>query len=149
MLKLNGTKQFSQTAAVVWPKLIDMQFLVDCLPDLQTVKSVTGDHAEAVLRPGFSFARTEMQLAIDQVEVTPPTAATFKFATKGIGSSSQVEARFQLLERDAGSEIQWSAEVQHLGGLLKAVPSGLIQGGAEKVINDLLSRIEQRLESIT
>ncbi len=145
MLSLSGEKNIPTTAAAVYPRLIDLQFLVECLPDLQSIKSVQGNHAEAVLRPGFSFARSEMQLRIEKVEVVPPTSARYSFATKGIGSSSLVEARFQLVDRDGGCTIKWSADVQQLGGLLKAVPTGLIQAGAEKVINDLLSRIESRL----
>ncbi len=145
MLTLNGEKNMPLNAAVVYPRLVDLQFLVDCLPDLQSVKAVQDTHAEAVLRPGFSFARSEMQLRIEKLDEVPPTSARYSFATKGIGSSSLVEARFQLVDRDGGCTIQWSADVQQLGGLLKAVPAGLIQAGAERVINDLLSRIEQRL----
>ena len=133
------------SVAVVFPRLVDMPFLVDCLPDLHVIKSVQATRAEATLRPGFSFARSEMHLTIEKVEESPPSAARFTFATKGIGSSSIVEARFQLTDNADGCSIQWVADVRQLGGLLKAVPSGLIQAGAERVINDLLTRIEQRL----
>ena len=50
-----------------------------------------------------------------------------------------------LVESNAGCTIQWSADVQQLGGLLKAVPAGLIQAGAERVINDLLANVEKKL----
>ena len=148
-LTLSGDKALRRPVSDVWPRLVDLPFLVNCLPDLHAITSVDSQTAEAVLRPGFSFARSEMQLKIEKIEEVPPKSARFNFATKGIGSSSLVEARFDLVERDRGCLIQWSADVVQLGGLLKAVPSGLIQGGAEKVINDLLSRIEHKLNAAT
>jgi carbon monoxide dehydrogenase subunit G len=149
VLTLQGEKRLNQSLAEVWPRLTSLQFLVECLPDLHAIKSIHDMRAEAVLRPGFSFARSEMQLQIDKVEVSPPTSAQFTFATKGIGSSSLVDARFRLVDGDSGCAVHWSADVRQLGGLLKAVPAGLIQAGAERVINDLLGKIEQRLNEPT
>jgi carbon monoxide dehydrogenase subunit G len=37
---------------------------------------------------------------------------------------------------DGGAKVQWHCEVKKLGGLLKMVPSGLIRGAAQKVIED-------------
>jgi carbon monoxide dehydrogenase subunit G len=145
MLTLTGDKPLPVGRADAFPKLADLRFLVECLPDLHAVKSASESAAEATLRPGFSFARGEMHLTAERGEVTPPTSATFRLATKGIGTSSQVEATFQLGENEGGSLLTWTVEVKQLGGLLKAVPSGLIRGGAERVIGDLLTRVEQRL----
>ena len=149
MLTLNGEKRLKWPAAEIWPKLVNLQFLVDCLPDLHAIKSMHDSQAEVVLRPGFSFARSEMQLKIEKLEETPPTTACFSFATKGIGSSSLVEARFHLVDGGGGCTIQWTADVQQLAGLLKAVPTGLIQAGAERVINELLANVETRLSQTT
>lgn len=149
MITLQDEKQLTWPIAEVWPRLVDLQFLVDCLPDLHAIKSVQNTQAEVVLRPGFSFARSEMQLKIDKVEAIPQISARFSFATKGIGSSSLVEARFQLVECAGRCAIRWSADVQQLGGLLKAVPTGLIQAGAERVINDLLANVERKLGTPT
>lgn len=144
-MNLTGQKIFRQTSSELWPRLSDMSFLVACLPDLHAIKSVAGKVAEVTLRPGFSFARSEIQLRIDLVELSPPASARFRFSTKGIGSNSIVAARFQLVDQNDGCVTQWEASIVQLGGLLKAVPSGLIQAGAEKVITDLLNNIDANL----
>jgi carbon monoxide dehydrogenase subunit G len=145
MIHMEGEKSLLQGREQVFAKLTDLQFLVNCLPDLHQVKDVKEKTAAAVLRPGFSFARGEMQLTIEKVEETPPLSARFLLKSKAIGSSSEVETTFSLSATDAGTVLHWKAEVKQLGGLLKAVPRGLIQGGAQRVIEELLGNVEKKL----
>ena len=42
--------------------------------------------------------------------------------------------------------MQWTGAVRELGGLLKAVPSGLIQAAAQKVIAEVWAGIKARLQ---
>ena len=145
MLHMEGEKAFPQGPHQLYAKLTDLQFLVRCLPDLHEVKEVQEKTATAVLRPGFSFVRGEMQLTIEKLEETPATSAKFSLKTKGIGTSSEVETTFTLAEAGTGTALRWTSDVKQLGGLLKAVPAGLIQGGAQRVIADFLANVEKKL----
>jgi hypothetical protein len=40
----------------------------------------------------------------------------------------------------------WRAEVKSLGGLLKMVPSGLIRGAAQKVIEDVWNGVADQVK---
>ena len=104
------------------------------------MRSIAGDRADLVLRPGFSFVRGTLEVKLHLVEREAP-GATFQLLSKGIGSSSEVRATLAVSENGAGSRVHWLAEVMSLGGLLKMVPAGLIRGAAEKVINDAWDRI--------
>jgi uncharacterized protein len=145
MVHMEGEKSLLQGREQVYAKLTDLQFLVSCLPDLHQVKEVKEKTAAAVLRPGFSFARGELQLTVEKLEENPPVSARYLLKSKAIGSTSEVETIFSLSETDAGTVLHWKAEVKQLGGLLKAVPSGLIQGGAQRVITELLGKVEKKL----
>ncbi|HMP01879.1 MAG TPA: SRPBCC domain-containing protein [Gemmatales bacterium] len=146
MITLKGQKDFAVPAATLWAKLSDMQFLVECVPDKHAVKAVSSDRAEVVIRPSIAFLKGELALTMEKTAETPPTAATLTLNTKGIGTTSTVVAQFQLAEREAGaSTLDWSAEVTQLGGLLKAVPKGFIQGAAQKQITELLTSLEAKL----
>jgi len=144
-LSFSGERDYPRPATEVFARLADMRFLVDCLPDLHEVGAVGERTAEAVLRPGFSFARGEMKLTAEKVAESPPESATYRLSTKGIGTSSVVETTLRLADRDGGSRLVWSAEVKELGGLMKAVPSGLIRGAAERVIGQLLTNVGEKL----
>jgi carbon monoxide dehydrogenase subunit G len=149
MLHLEGDKEFAQPREAVWAKLTDLTFLVQCIPDVTEVKEVTADTATVVQQVGFAFVRGSIELTIAKVEATPPAAARFRFTGKGIGTSSTVETAFRLEAKDGGSALHWSADVVQLGGLLKAVPQGLLHGAAQKIIGDLLKRIEEKLGAST
>ena len=149
MITLQGEQSLSQPVDVCWRQFKSLEFLVKCLPDLQAVTSVESDRATATIRPGFSFARSDMQLTVERLGESADHAAEYRFTTKGVGASSVVDATFHLIPDATTCIMRWSARVQQLGGLLKAIPSGLIQGGAERVIKDMLQNIDRKLAAAT
>lgn len=144
MLRFEGNREFAQRAEELFAKLTDARFLVTCVPDVETISEVQADHASVVVRPGLSFVRGTLQLDARVTEASAPTSARIEVKTKGIGSNSTVEAQLTFTPQETGTRIHWLAEVKELGGLLKMVPSGLIRGAADKVINDVWTRIESQ-----
>ena len=147
MLKFEGDRDFALAPADLWAKLTDPRFLVRCLPDVETVKEADAEHAAVVLRPSFAFVRGTLDMTMRVVDPAPPTAARVLVHSKGIGSSSTVEATLALTATDGGTRVHWTAEIKELGGLLKLIPSGLIRGAAQKVIGDAWNMIEAKLKA--
>lgn len=146
MVRFEGDRDFRQPPDELFRRLTDLSFLVECVPDVEQVRSVSADHAELVLRPGFSFVRGALEVSMRLVEKTEPSAARVQLTSRGIGSSSEVEATLALTPREAGTAVHWVAEVKSLGGLLKMVPAGLIRGAAEKVLQDAWNQIAAKLD---
>lgn len=149
MVHFEGEKDFPQPPAEVWAKLSDAHFLVQCIPNVESVKEVTADRAVLVLRPGFSFARGTLEATLRIIDAEAPTSARYAIANKGIGSSADVEATVALAPQDSGTRVRWTAEVKALGGLLKMVPSGLIRGAAQQVVNDAWKAVETKLNPLS
>jgi uncharacterized protein len=145
MVRFEGEKDFPVTPADLWAKLTDARFLTQCIPDVESVTEQQGDRAVLVLRPGFSFVRGTLDVTLRVIDAVSPSAARYLIESKGIGSSADVEATIALTPQDAGTRVRWTAEVKTLGGLLKMVPSGLIRGAAQKVVNDAWSAVEAKL----
>jgi carbon monoxide dehydrogenase subunit G len=145
MLRFEGDRDFLQPPADLFALLADARFLVQCVPDVELVTSQAPDRAVMVLRPGFSFVRGTLEVTMQVVDAVAPVSARVLLHSKGIGSSSDVEATLELAPREAGTRVHWTAEVKSLGGLLKMVPHGLVRGAAEKVINDAWNRLSQKL----
>ena len=145
MVRFEGEKDFPQAPADLWAKLTDARFLAQCIPDVESVKEGHADHAELVLRPGFSFVRGTLDVSLRVLDAVSPTAARYVVTSKGIGSSADVEATVALAPEGTGTRVRWTAEVKTLGGLLKMVPSGLIRGAAQKVVQDAWTAVEQKL----
>jgi carbon monoxide dehydrogenase subunit G len=146
MLRFDGERVFALAPADLWRKLTDARFLVRCIPDVEAVKHVDADRAELVLRPGFSFVRGTLEVTLQVVDKVEPTSARVLLHSKGIGSSSDVEATLALTPHDGGTSVRWVAEVKALGGLLKLVPAGLIRGAAQKVVGDAWNAVEAKLK---
>jgi carbon monoxide dehydrogenase subunit G len=147
MVRFEGEKDFPQAPADLWAKLTDARFLAQCIPDVESVQEAEADRAVLVLRPGFSFVRGTLDVTLHVVDAVEPSAARYAVASKGIGSSADVEATVALAPEGAGTRVRWTAEIKTLGGLLKMVPAGLIRGAAQKVVNDAWSAVEAKLNA--
>jgi carbon monoxide dehydrogenase subunit G len=145
MLHFEGDKDFARAPADVWARLTDARFLVQCIPGVESVARAEADAAEWTLRPGVSFVRGTLDVSLRVVEAVPDTSARLLVHSKGIGSTSDVEAGLTFAPQDGGTRVHWSVEVKNLGGLLKAVPQGLIKASAQKVIADAWTAVEAQL----
>jgi carbon monoxide dehydrogenase subunit G len=145
MQRFEGDRDFSQPPAELWTKLTDPRFLAQCIPDVESVREIQTDRAALVLRPSFAFVRGTLEVTLQVVDTVAPTSARVVLHSKGIGSSSHVEASLTLAPRDSGTRVHWIAEIKEVGGLLKMVPSGLIRGAAQKVIEDAWKAVEAKL----
>jgi uncharacterized protein len=145
MIRFEGDKDFPQPLSQTWTKLSDARFLVQCIPGVESVAHAEKSKAQCVLRPGFAFVRGTLELTLEIVEITPGSAERLLLHSKGIGSSSDVEANLTLSPSDRGTAVHWTAEIKTLGGLLKAIPQGLIKASAQKVVADALTAVEGKL----
>jgi carbon monoxide dehydrogenase subunit G len=145
MLRFEGDRDFALPPAEVFGHLSDPGFLVQCIPDVESVTAQEANQASLVLRPGFSFVRGTLEVQLEVADAVAPRLLRVLLHSKGIGSSSEVEASLALAEHEGGTRVHWIAEIKSLGGLLKMVPTGLVRGAAQKVIADAWDRVAARL----
>jgi carbon monoxide dehydrogenase subunit G len=146
MLHFEGDRDFALPPGQLWPKLRDARFLVLCIPDASVEGTPERDRAVCTVRPGFAFVRGTLETIIEVPAAVEPSTVQLSLKSKGIGSSSEVEAHLSLTPHETGTRVHWTADIKQLGGLLKAVPSGLIRGAAQKVIADVWAGIEANLK---
>jgi carbon monoxide dehydrogenase subunit G len=144
-LHFEGERRLALPLAQVWPKLRDARFLVTCIPDAAIIGEPTLERAQCTVKPNLTFVRGNLEVTIQIVEAQEPNALTLGLLSRGVGSSSDVQAKLALTADGDATRVQWAADVLQLGGLLKMVPAGLIRGAAHKAIDDLWNGIERRL----
>ena len=145
MQPFEGERIFSLPPDQLWPKLRDAAFLAICIPDGTPHTGATRDQAVCTVHPGFSFMRGSLDVTIEVIGGEEPKSVRYSQKSKGIGTSSEVETSLTLTPHETGTKVQWRSEVKKLGGLLKMVPSGLIRGAAQKVIEDGWTGVAQKL----
>ena len=145
MQSFEGERQFTLPPDQLWPKLRDAEFLITCIPDASPHDGATRDRGVATVHPGFSFMRGSIDVTIEILGGAEPTLLRYSQKSKGIGSSSEVETAVTLTPHEGGTKVNWHADVKSMGGLLKMVPSGLIRGAANKVIEDVWACLCEKL----
>jgi carbon monoxide dehydrogenase subunit G len=145
VLSFQGEQDFPLPPAEVWAKLSDLPFVVQCIPDVQAAHHPEPGVAVLTVRPGVSFVRGTLTVTLRLLEAVAGQSIKLHGHGKGIGSSNDVEVALTLLPHAAGTRVAWTAAVTQLGGLLKAVPRGLIQASAQKAIEDVWREVRQRL----
>jgi uncharacterized protein len=145
MIHFEGDREVPLSPVAAWQKLSNARFLVQCVPDVESVSGSEADSAICTIRPGLAFVGGSLELTLQVVEALPEGKVRLLLHTKGIGSSSDVEVTLTLAPQDNGARVHWIAVVKSLGGLLKAIPQGLIKAAAQKVIADVWRGVEARM----
>jgi carbon monoxide dehydrogenase subunit G len=145
MQALEGERIFALPPEQLWPKLRDAAFLAQCIPEGTPHEGATRDRAGCTVQPGFSFMRGSLDVTIEVLGGVEPTSIQYRQQSKGIGSNSEVETGLTLMPCEQGTKILWRSEVKKLGGLMKMIPTGLIRGAAQKVIEDGWKGVAEKL----
>lgn len=146
-MEFSGTEKIQAAADDVYAKLVDLDFVKGGIPDLVSAERV-GDELRCKVRPGVSFLKGTLDVVFQIVEAAKPMAK-MTVRGKGIGASLEIETTMHV--RPAAEtgicEVEWNSQVTQLGGLLRAVSKGLIEGLAQKVSRQTWDDLKKRLEA--
>lgn len=145
MIHFEGVQTFPLPVAEVAAKLSDAGFLAHCVPEAH-VTEATPDKSVGKIKPKLSFLTGSLTLHADVIARDPGKSVSFQIVTKTIGASSTVIARLEFKEAEGGgTAINWTGDLVAVTGLLKMVPKGLMEGSANKVIEDVWAALRQKL----
>jgi uncharacterized protein len=145
MIHFEGVQTFPLPVAEVATKLSDAGFLAHCVPDAH-VAEATPDKSVGKLKPKLSFITGSLTLNADVTARDPGKSVTFQIVTKTIGASSTVIAKLDFKDAEGGgTAVNWAGDLVTVTGLLKMVPKGLMEGSANKVIEDVWAALRQKL----
>ena len=145
--EFGGEERFAASPDRVFALLTDLDAMAGTIPDLVSAeKSADGRTLKCVVRPGFSFLRGTMRLAISLGDCRQPKQATMKVDAQGIGLAMGVVSELNILSDGNGSRLEWTARIQELKGLISAVSPGLIRAAADQVIRHAWSQVRKKLD---
>jgi len=131
----------------VFGVLMDPKQISQCMPDLQSLEVKSQDDYIAVVRAGVSFIKGDFALHFTVVEKNPPVHAKLLARGTGLGSTVEMETAMDLTENeDGGTAMKWVADAK-VGGKLASLGQRLLDGQSEKIIRQLFSSLQQKLES--
>jgi carbon monoxide dehydrogenase subunit G len=142
-MRFQGERTYAQPPDVLFAQLGDARLLVQAVPDATVTGSPTADEAHCTVRPSFTFTRGNLDVTLRVADRQPTSALRFSIASKTLGGGADVDVALSLTPEGAGTKVAWQADLVKLSGLLKMVPTGLIRGAAQKVIDDAWTALDR------
>jgi len=144
-LEFGGEERFAASQERLYALLTDLDAMAGTIPDLVSAERADERTMKCVVRPGFSFLRGTMRLAIHLEDCTPSDRAAMRVEAQGIGVGMTIASQLAIHGEGEGSRLEWSAKVEQLKGLITAVSPSLIKAAADQVIRHAWSRVRQEL----
>jgi len=140
-----GTEHFDVSPAALWARLNDMAFIASVIPDVDKVDRLEPTGFTCKVRPRFSFLTGSLELSFAVVDSVPIEKLVVRSRGKGIGAAIVVDIEIHLAPAARGTDLNWTGTIVSRDGLLKPIGTGLIQGAAERVIQNLWQRFRAAL----
>jgi uncharacterized protein len=146
-MHFEGTFDVKSPKDKVFGVLMDPNQVSQCMPDLQKLEIKSPDDYTAVVKAGVSFIRGDFNMHFTVLEKNPPTHAKLVAHGTGIGSTVDLDTLMDLSDGpNGGTSMKWSAEAK-IGGRIASVGQRLMEGQAEKIIKQLFTCLEGKLNA--
>lgn len=143
--EFGGQEAFAAEPARLYALLTDLNALTQIVPDLVSSERSGEREMRCVVRPGFSFLRGTLKLAVTLADLDPPRTARMKVAAQGIGVSMEIESYFTIAAEGRGSRLWWNARIDRMKGLVASVSPGLVKAAADRVVRHAWQQVRRRL----
>ena len=129
----------------VWNFISTPESIAQCLPVVEEYKVLDGKRTEAMLKIGVGFIKGTFKVNSRVVE-EDPVGHRAKLLIDGSGVTSAFKADIQIScnPHPEGSELAWIAEAT-VSGPLGSVAKGLIENASQKVVNQTLQCVTNKV----
>ena len=129
----------------VWNFISTPESIAQCLPGVEEYKVLDGKRTEAKLKIGVGFIKGTFKVNSRVVE-EDPVSHRAKLLIDGSGVTSAFKADIQIScnPHSEGSELAWIAEAT-VSGPLGSVAKGLIENASQKVVNQTLQCVTNKV----
>ncbi len=146
-MHFEGTFNVKAPKEKVFALVTDPTQISQCMPDLQKLEVKSPDDFIAVVKAGVSFIKGDFTLHFTTVEKSPPTHAKLSAHGTGIGSTIDLDTVMDLSDQQGGgTAMKWVADAK-VGGRIASVGQRLLTGQAEKIIKQLFTCLEGKLNA--
>ena len=117
------------------------------MPDLKKLTVKSPDEFVAEIRAGVSFIKGDFTMNFKVVEKDRPGHAKLVARGSGMGSTIDLETVMDLMDTTPGTKMDWKADAR-VGGRIASVGQRLLDGQAQKIVNQLFDCLKAKVEAI-
>jgi carbon monoxide dehydrogenase subunit G len=129
----------------VWNFISTPESIAQCLPGVEEYKVLEGKRTEAKVKIGVGFIKGTFKVHSRVLEEDPVNRRA-KLLIDGSGVTSAFKADIQIScsPHPEGSELAWIAEAT-VSGPLGSVAKGLIENASQKIVNQTLECVTNKV----
>jgi len=141
----DGSFEVSASKEASYAFATDPEKITTIFPDVQDVKILDSENFKLKTKVGISFMKGTMDVKGNIAEKIPSSFVKLKAKANGLGSSIDLESGFSMeASSKGGTAVKWTADAV-IGGLIARVGSRMIDSAAQKYIEQIISRLKQKL----
>ena len=142
-----GTTEINAPRDRVWSFVTDPEQVGWCGPGVESIEEVDATHYRARAKVGIGVISARFAVNLELVEADEPDKAVIKASGQAPGSAVEATGEMRLSGPESGpTSMAWSADVAILG-TIASVGARLIEGTANKLINQAFDCIRAKLEA--
>ncbi|MFM9106408.1 MAG: CoxG family protein [Chloroflexota bacterium] len=132
-MQFSGTHRIEATPQEVWNFVTDAQGVSSCVPDVQSIETVSPEQFKAVVKAGLGPVRGKFSFDVHWKEMDEPKLAKMSAQGKTPGSAVTMDTVMTLTPLDGGAatELTWTADIV-VHGMIASVGARLMNGFVEK-----------------
>ena len=144
-MHFEGKAVVKAPADKVWNFISTPESIAQCLPGVEEYKVLDGKRTEAKLKIGVGFIKGTFKVNSRVLEEDPVNRRA-KLLIDGSGVTSAFKAEIQIScnPNPEGSELAWIAEAT-VSGPLGSVAKGLVENASQKVVNQTLECVTNKV----
>jgi carbon monoxide dehydrogenase subunit G len=129
----------------VWNFISTPESIAQCLPGVEEYKVLDGKRTEAKVKMGVGFIKGTFKVNSRVLEEDPANhRAKLLIDGSGVTSAFRAEIQISCNPHPDGSELAWIAEAT-VSGPLGSVAKGLIENASQKVVNQTLECVTNKV----
>lgn len=145
-MKVDSTYEIQAPRERVYAALIDPEVLKQAIPGCQSLERIGENLYKATLKAGVGAIKGTFEGEVRLEDMRPPEHYRIVVQGKGAVGFAKGSADFDLEEKDGGTLIRYSGEMQ-IGGTIAGVGQRMIQGAAKMMASQFFAKLEAEVKS--
>jgi uncharacterized protein len=140
-MKVDSTYELSAPRERVYAALINPEVLKLCIPGCESLEKTGENTYAATMKAGIGAIKGKFAGEVRLEDIRPPEHYRIVVQGKGGVGFAKGSADFDLEEKDGGTLIRYSGEMQ-IGGTIAGVGQRMIQGAAKMMASQFFAKLE-------
>lgn len=143
-MKIEGTHDVHASRDLVYSALVDPEILQRCIPGCESLEKTADNTYVATMKAGIGPVKGTFKGNVRLEDMQPP--AHYRMIVDGKGAPGFVKGsgEFDLAERDGGTAIAYTGEMQ-VGGVIAGVGQRMIEAAAKMLASQFFKALETQL----